>query len=542
MKMLQPDTGPPVDRYNVCYFLLFFLSLATLLPWNAFISSSGYFLARLGGTSYSVNFENYFGVTYNVTNMLSLALLTYTPLGGFSARIKVLYPFIVVFFAFILQTVACLIPPTKLDGNSFFAMTVALVTVCGGCNALIQAGLFGLAARLPTTYVQGLMAGQGMGGLLPASLVVLTVAVSPPTDGTPTYEDVKWSAFSFFAIASLTAFLAIVGYVCLERLPILEHFGALDLVSTHQQQEHQFLDSGVSSCNPSNEYHKILQISASEEVGGGEVTAGNGNNHNYCNEHEEDYRDRLNDDELKKSLSPSVNKNRGRVSISTTTMDNVVLNRSRSGRSEVGVPLCRAASTRTYIDISPLAWGVFINFSISLSVFPSVTANIYASQANAHQDGSQIKFNANPKEGRFYGDLFVPITCFLLFNFFDFIGSRSLAKYRAVPIGSLLPLSIARIVFVPLFLLCNVVQVGESMIPSIFTNVTYPICFMIGLAFTNGYLNTLQFMTAPSLVPDSLQDSAGRMMCFFCSAGLLAGSTLSFFLHYLLCTCNPATR
>mmetsp|Transcript_27297 Transcript_27297/g.45928 ORF Transcript_27297/g.45928 Transcript_27297/m.45928 type:complete len:290 (+) Transcript_27297:252-1121(+) len=289
MKMLQPNTGPPVDRYNVCYFLLFFLSLATLLPWNAFISSSGYFLARLGGTSYSVNFENYFGVTYNVTNMLSLALLTYTPLGGFSARIKVLYPFIVVFFAFILQTVrciipylrlrmtallterysinsnhllslecclphlltslsfptppplplpppphnppsygvyfnncvfyllsiplppspqvACLIPPTKLDGNSFFAMTVALVTVCGGCNALIQAGLFGLAARLPTTYVQGLMAGQGMGGLLPASLVVLTVAVSPPTDGTPTYEDVKWSAFSFFAIASLTVFL-----------------------------------------------------------------------------------------------------------------------------------------------------------------------------------------------------------------------------------------------------------------------------------------------------------------------------------------------
>eukprot|EP00471_Norrisiella_sphaerica_P000568 CAMPEP_0184482530 /NCGR_PEP_ID=MMETSP0113_2-20130426/4090_1 /TAXON_ID=91329 /ORGANISM="Norrisiella sphaerica, Strain BC52" /LENGTH=448 /DNA_ID=CAMNT_0026862313 /DNA_START=319 /DNA_END=1665 /DNA_ORIENTATION=- len=448
--------------------------------------------------------------------MISLAALTYTPLGGFSSRIKVLYPFIIVFVAFLVQTVASLIPPDRMGGDSFFCMTVILVTVCGACNALIQAGLFGLASRLPTTYVQGLMAGQGMGGLLPATLVVMTVALGPAAEGTPTYEDVKWSALSFFSIASVTAFLAIVAYICLERLPLLAYYGVLDLKS-----EAQF---NYSDVNVSADSQEILNVAASDtsiiqsvgKIEYHDTNTINGDGENY--EQVEEGREEERGEEL-----------RGEVDSKLTA-------------EIMSVALGSSASTRTYMDIRSLAWGVFVNYFISLAVFPSVTANIYSPEANAHQEDEKIKFSANPREGRFYGDLFVPIYCFLFFNLFDFIGRSIAGRYQCFSIHSLLPLSILRVIFIPLFMLCNVVEVGDSMMPAVFKHVAYPIIFMVGLALSNGYLSTLQFMKAPALVPDALQDSAGRMMCFFVSAGLLAGSTTSFLLHYLLCSCNPILR
>jgi hypothetical protein len=66
----------------------------------------------------------------------------------------------------------------------FFGLTIVLVMVCGACNAAIQSGLFGLAAQLPPlTYTGALMAGQGMGGLLPATVAIITVAASSPVEG-----------------------------------------------------------------------------------------------------------------------------------------------------------------------------------------------------------------------------------------------------------------------------------------------------------------------------------------------------------------------
>ena len=113
-RILDQGAPPPFD--GLCYGLLFILSLATLLPWNAFINASGYFAARLADTSFSVNFENFFGIAFNISNVISLALLTYTSLGAASVRSKILYPFFLVFAVFATCALFVLIPPEALEG------------------------------------------------------------------------------------------------------------------------------------------------------------------------------------------------------------------------------------------------------------------------------------------------------------------------------------------------------------------------------------------------------------------------------------------
>lgn len=439
----------------VVYSMLFLLSLATLLPWNAFISASGYFAARLSGTAFSVNFENFFGIAFNVSNVLSQAALTYTALGQLGVRQKILYPFVLVFLVFATCAFLVLVPPSQIKGTTFFGFTILLVTICGACNAAIQAGLFGMAARLPPlTYTQSLMAGQGMGGLLPSAAAIITLASSSPSTGTPEYSDVKWSAFSYFLIASFTILAAVIGYIVLEKHPLLRKYGALDL----------------------------------DEAG------------------------EVGDDQDAADLM--------------------------LGEPDFE-PEPEDAAAQTYARIKALAWGVTVNFTITLAVFPSLTANIYSMQAKAYEDGGAIKYTANPPEGRFYGDLFVPIYCFLLFNLFDFAGRTLAGRYILIPTRWLFTASCCRVIFVPLFLLCNLVEVGESLVPVVFKHVAFPIVFMVFFAITNGYITSLEFMLAPTLVEKRLQDSAGRMMCFFASAGLLSGSMMSFPLHALICSCNP---
>jgi len=431
-----------------------------------------------------------------------------------------------------------------------------MVLICGGCNALVQAGLFGMAARLPATYVQALMAGQGMGGVLPAFILVVSISLSPSGTGTPEYKDVKWSAMAYFAVSTFTVLLGICGYLWLETCDLLEYYNAIDLPNRRDISRSESLVGQEALINASKSflrgYEDPEDAPSPSPPNTNTITITNTNTTTNTTTTtnakpsrfvviEEKKGGHLGDSQMDSQRDfqrDADQEGRGQKSNSSVSASSSPASRPSSGRwpSEA---LRRAASTRAYCDIRNMAWGVFVNFAVSLAIFPSVTANIYAPQSNAHQDGDKIVFDANPPEGRFYGDLFIPFYCFLLFNICDFAGRCLAGRYRALSAEWYLPFSAARVVFIPLFLLCNVVEVGDSVLPVVFKHVAFPILLMVFMAFSNGYLSCLQFMEAPSRVPECLQDTAGRMMCLFCGFGLLAGSAFSFFLHFLLCTCNP---
>jgi len=141
---------------------------------------------------------------------------------------------------------------------------------------------------------------------------------------------------------------------------------------------------------------------------------------------------------------------------------------------------------------------------------------------------------------------------FLVFNIGDFLG-RYTCSFRIFLIWSskrLLTLSLARTLFIPLFLMCNV-QGGSSAItynPIISSDFLFMV-ILFAFGWSNGYLCSLCMMAAPSLehnprlkgrVEDV--DVAATVASFCLVAGLATGSIASFAVKGVICGCNPFTN
>ncbi|CAN0410883.1 unnamed protein product [Lampetra planeri] len=201
--------------------------------------------------------------------------------------------------------------------------------------------------------------------------------------------------------------------------------------------------------------------------------------------------------------------------------------RDRDGLSGVGVmmveepsPASRSALkmsvVQVFFKIWPMAICVCLVYTVTLAVFPAVTAGVQSSS----QDPTWRRF-------------FVPVWCFLFFNILDWAGRSATAVFMIS--SSWLPpvLVCARSLFIPLFMLCNASPDSRSL-PVLFHHDAAYIVFMTLFAFSNGYLASLFvcFGTMRLSGPDS--ETAGTVMMFFLSLGLALGAASSFVFRALL--------
>uniref|UniRef100_A0A8B9HHX1 Solute carrier family 29 member 1 (Augustine blood group) n=1 Tax=Astyanax mexicanus TaxID=7994 RepID=A0A8B9HHX1_ASTMX len=164
------------------------------------------------------------------------------------------------------------------------------------------------------------------------------------------------------------------------------------------------------------------------------------------------------------------------------------------------------------ISIWVMALSVCFVFTITIGTFPAVTVEVKSTVKN---DG-------------IWDIYFIPVSCFLLFNLMDWAG-RSLTAVCMWPgkDSIWLPiLVIARVVFVPLFVLCNVQP--RYYLPVVFAHDAWYIIFMILFSFSNGYLASLCMCFGPKKVSQHEAETAGAIMAFFLSLGLALGAALSF--------------
>jgi hypothetical protein len=210
------------DKGNVCYAIFFMLGVGSLLPWNVFINAFAYFQARFTGTAFQNNFENFFGICFNVSNVISLTLVTkYNHL--FSMHARIVYSLLLQGLLFTITTILVLVPPDSIDGHTLFAITIPTCLIAGLLTAILQGGVFGLAGMFPGAYMQALMAGQGLGGMGVSIAALVTTAAAPPTVGDATYSDVRLSTFVYFLCASIFSFVCVMAYFSLKKLPFALH-------------------------------------------------------------------------------------------------------------------------------------------------------------------------------------------------------------------------------------------------------------------------------------------------------------------------------
>lgn len=166
---------------------------------------------------------------------------------------------------------------------------------------------------------------------------------------------------------------------------------------------------------------------------------------------------------------------------------------------------------------SCLLFTVAFVFVVTLMIFPSITSMIKS-------------IHRHPSASRFFDDDIFVAMHFLIFNIGDWVG-RILPLYISTFNPSvLLVFAGLRVLFIPLFLVCNVVAAERNMPLLIRSDGAYFV--LLGLfSVTSGWICSLTMMAAPQqpfLRSSAEKSLVGSLMSFSLVVGLAIGGSLSF--------------
>ncbi|XP_036614043.1 equilibrative nucleoside transporter 1-like isoform X1 [Trichosurus vulpecula] len=514
----MPTNHQPQDRYKAVWIILFILGLGTLLPWNFFITATMYFKSRLGppqNESGALTEENrdllattsspllnpslLSSIFNNVLTICSmLPLLVFTCLNSFLHQripqdLRILGSMVAILLMFVLTAI---LVKVDLDPMSFFTVTMIQIVIINSSGAILQGSLFGLAGLLPASYTVPLMSGQGLAGIFAAVAMIFAIASG---------SELGQSAFGYFITACVVTVISVSCYLVLSRLKFYQYYQQTKMEAVGEQEtKMDLIQRGIlpKSCKfgTSALCHAsswVVLLSSIYVCGETEAQKGEG-------------------------TCPSSQKP-GTQELEGTSVGGE--NSAKSGEGGMSKPStptspCERPSIITILkQIWVLALSVCFIFIITICVFPSVTAEVQSTILGTSD----------------WQKYFIPVSCFFTFNAFDWAG-RSLTTLYMWPTKDsrwqLPALVVARIVFVPLLMLCNVHP--RKNLPVVFHHDAWFIVFIMLFAFSNGYLASLCMCFAPKKVKPSEAEAAGTVMVFFLSLGLALGALLSFLLRVIV--------
>lgn len=215
---------------NLAYVIFFLMGVGNLLPWNAFITASKYFSDRFCNTEFSDQFESFFSLSATGAQCFVLFFVVKYQ-KDMSWNHQVVYPLLVNAFCFSLTTLFVVVTMT---GNALFGITLFLVLITGCMSAIQGGGIIALASYFPPIYINAIMTGQALAGLIISSSALITTASDPGSstscdddpltedDGDCAYDDTSYSALSYFILATFTLLVCCYLFTILMALPITQ--------------------------------------------------------------------------------------------------------------------------------------------------------------------------------------------------------------------------------------------------------------------------------------------------------------------------------
>ncbi|KAG2394231.1 hypothetical protein C9374_003995 [Naegleria lovaniensis] len=204
----------PNDKLNLLYWIFVLQGAGVLFPWNSFISAPDYF-NRLYGDSAMM----YFSVAYSVPNLLGLLAMI-----QFGNRISHGWKVIP---AYVLTLLILICVPLlgffHVDTNVGFILTMTLIVLSALCNCALQAGIFGLASMLPTKYVQAVMIGCGLAGIVCSLIRILTKIIIEQNHARVSLLRMTNSTATYFFVCAFVVLMCIVTFVIVLKHPVTQH-------------------------------------------------------------------------------------------------------------------------------------------------------------------------------------------------------------------------------------------------------------------------------------------------------------------------------
>ncbi|XP_037882702.1 equilibrative nucleoside transporter 1 [Glossina fuscipes] len=222
---VSPDI--PADVWNYTYFVFCLLGIATMTPWNFFITAEDYWMYKFRNVSLNVShaeladlsplqksFPCYLTITASISGTSFLVL---NAIFGqrVPVRLKILGTLCVILLLFAITT-AFVELNTDAWQELFFALTLFIVIILNVCSAIMSGGVFGVAGLFPSEYMTAMVSGQALGGILTALTFIIVLALGA---GDPTI-----TAFTFFIVGSVLILLNIVCYAIMESKPFFQYY------------------------------------------------------------------------------------------------------------------------------------------------------------------------------------------------------------------------------------------------------------------------------------------------------------------------------
>jgi len=212
-----PAAEPPFSWLEYSIFIL--LGIAMLWAWNMFLAAAPYFASRFAASpAIQSTFQPSILAVSTVTNLITMILLAQIQqAASYPFRINLALTInIVVFGLLTCSTVLFL----DVSPNVYLGFLLVMVGSSSWATGLIQNGAFAFAGSFGRReYMQALMAGQGIAGVLPPVAQVLTVVIFPPSSSSSdeAVSGGKSSAFLYFLAAVVISLVTLVAFVPLVR-------------------------------------------------------------------------------------------------------------------------------------------------------------------------------------------------------------------------------------------------------------------------------------------------------------------------------------
>ncbi|KAJ3520897.1 hypothetical protein NM208_g13532 [Fusarium decemcellulare] len=164
------------------YSIFALLGVAMLWAWNMFLAAAPYFAARFAGDDWiQANFQSAILTVSTITNLGAMLILT-------NIQYSASYPFRINLALVInIITFGLLTASTVLglgaSPTTYLVFLLLMVAGTAWAAGLIQNGAFAFSASFGRPeYIQAIMAGQGVAGVLPPIAQVFTVLAFPPSE------------------------------------------------------------------------------------------------------------------------------------------------------------------------------------------------------------------------------------------------------------------------------------------------------------------------------------------------------------------------
>ncbi|XP_017166041.1 equilibrative nucleoside transporter 2 isoform X2 [Poecilia reticulata] len=394
-----------------------------------------------------------------MTFLSQLPLLVFTLLNSFmyqriSEAIRIAGSLVFILLLFILTAV---LVKVDMHADLFFSVTMATIWFINSFGAVLQGSLFGLVGLLPQKYSTVFMSGQGLAGTFAAIAMLLAKASE---------ADSESAALGYFITPCVGTLVTLLSYLLLPRLEFAQFY--LNRSSKYEE--------GTTD--------KLLTVGTPLENG---------------------------------KLNGHANGAVASVALGSSGQDEAKLETSPDRSEQADSSAEKSSVLEVFKKIWVMAFCVTFVFTVTLSVFPAVTADV----KTAFPGGK-------------WEHVFIEVCCFLVFNIHDWFG-RTITTWIRCPgkESRVFPaLVVSRVIFIPLLMLCNVQK--RSYLPIAFSHDAIFALIMALFSLSSGYFVCLSMSYAPQLVEPKDAETAGALMTFFLALGLSIGAALSFLLRILV--------